>query len=160
MTGKLIGAALILLGGTVLCVNQTREQRREAALLGELAGALERMETAVRWQKVNLPRLMEEMAEERECEAFFSDVSDGLKRGNTLQISWAAGTEKLPVAAGKILRRIVWQGDEIHLTGQLRFAAESLRRERGEQLGRQQQSRPLRRALVLGGAAVAVILLF
>ena len=160
MSGKLLGAALILLGGAAVCMGHTREQRRETALLGALAGALERMETAVRWRKVPLPRLMEEMAGERECNSFFHIVSEELQRGTTLQDSWAVGVEKLPASAGKILRQIVWQGDEAHLTGQLRAAAENLRREMAEQRERQRQTQALHRALVLGGAAMAVILLF
>ena len=160
MSGKLLGAALILLGGALVCMNRSREQRREAALLGALAGVLERMETAVRWRKVSLPRLMEEMAGVGECSAFFSSVLRELKRGTTLQNAWAVGTEELPASAGKILRQVVWQGDEEHLTGQLRAAGENLRREREEQLERQRQGRALHRALVLGGAAMAVILLF
>ena len=95
-----------------------------------------------------------------ECAAFFSAVSRELQRGSTLQDAWATGTEELPASAGKILGQIVWQGDEEHLTGQLRAAGENLRREREEQLERQRQGRTLHRALVMGGAAMAVILLF
>ncbi len=160
MSGKLPGALLILLGGFLACLYQRRAVRTEISLLRELTAALENMETAIRWQKMPLPRTIMQQCDRTLCGKVFENVLDKLESGNTLQSSWEqAFSKNASPDFAEILCQVDLQGDEQQITGSLRSAAQSLVRLRQEKEAQRQQREKLYMAVVLSGAGLAIIVL-
>ncbi len=104
MSGKLLGALLILLGGFLACFYQRRAVQMEISLLRELTAALESMETAIRWQKKPLPRTIMQQCDRPLCGEIFENVLKSMESGNALQTSWEQGfSEKTSPDIAEIL---------------------------------------------------------
>ena len=61
MTGKLLGASALLASALWTVLSVQRRQRRQTALLCELAAALDAMAAAIRWQRRPLPEAIAAM---------------------------------------------------------------------------------------------------
>jgi len=128
VTAKIIGVTLMLLSGGSICLRWIIARRQEQRRLLALAGALERMEGAVRWQQLALPRLLEQESEQPVSGEYMKNTLRLLKSGKTLQNAWRQiFSEIKPVEAAEILCRTELRGDAQQITGALRLAAQQLR---------------------------------
>ncbi len=160
MSGKLLGAVLILVGSVVTCLRLSREVQQEMHLLQELACALEGMESAIRWQKLPLPRALRQQAERPLCGDFFNAVLQGMKGEITLQKVWTKAAKNIhSQEAAKIIGGIEWTGDETQIIGSLHTAIEALRRALQQRQQEQRQRTKLRTALTFSAAALLIIVL-
>jgi hypothetical protein len=157
---KLLGAAMILLGGGWAAAGEVRRKRREQAMLGELAAALRDMAAAIRWRKEPLPRVIRRQCARPLCGETFSAVLNKMESNCTLQDAWEeVFSEFTPKEAGACLRQAIPRGDEAHLLGALHLAQEQLERMRQERRERQREEERLRLALAFSGMGLLVILL-
>lgn len=160
MSGKILGAILILVGSVATCLRLSREMRQEMHLLQELACALEGIESAIRWQKLPLPRALRQQAERPLCGDFFNAVLQGLKGEIPLQQVWTKTAEKIhSKEAADILGGVEWTGDETQIIGSLHAAVEALRRALQQRQHEQRQREKLRTALTFSAAALLIIVL-
>lgn len=128
MTAKIIGATLLLLSGGSICLHWIIARRQEQRRLLALAGALERMEGAVRWQQLPLPRLLEQESEQPVSGEYMKNTLHLLKSGKTLHSAWQQIFSKIkPDEAAEILCRTELRGDAQQITGSLRLASRQLR---------------------------------
>lgn len=160
MNGKLFGALLILSGGFWACFYQCRSVRTEICLLQELTAALESMETAIRWQKIPLPRTIMQQSDRPLCGETFANILKDMESGFTLQKSWIKEFRRnISADIAEILCRIELQGDEEQITGNLRAAIQGLVHLRQEKEARRREREKLYMAVVLSGAGLAIIVL-
>jgi len=76
------------------------ERRREIRLIWALAQALERMGGVIRWQKLPLPRVLEESGQMPGGE-YFREITEYVKGGMTLQIAWQKAFEEFLMEENK-----------------------------------------------------------
>ena len=159
MTARVIGGGMILLAAVYGLWSAGKCRRQQRALLWALAEALGYMETAIRWQRMPLPQVLQTLARRENCGPYFERVAGMLRSNIPLQDAWEKAFQDLPCGGGDILCRIALEGDGERLEGALRSAREELtalcrRREEAER----QQGR-VRAAAVLSAACLVIILL-
>lgn len=161
----LAGSLCVFAAGGIVWQRRRKERQRQRALLAELAGALERMEAAIRLDQTPLPRLLAILAEEAagETGAFFRMAAWRAETGEPPSAAWAWAAESLPLSEGdkraliQAGRRL--QGEECSVCKGLLLASEQLRSSL-EQLERQRPEEDRRNtALCFSAAAMLVILL-
>ena len=132
------------------------ERRREIRLIWALSQALERVAGVIRWQKLPLPRVLEE-SEQMPGGEYFRQITEYMKSGITLQIAWQKAFEEFPsVKARELLCCMELGGDAQRLIGQFRLAAEELRACAGEEENRQRQAE---RIWLTAGGCVSVMMI-
>lgn len=151
---------MLLGSGALVCLRRIGTMRQEQRTVWALALMLARMEGMIRWQKIPLPRVLEQEAGEKECGRYPSEVLELLQGEKTLQCAWKQTFSGLkPPEAADILCRVELGGDAEQVTGALCLGAEQLRqlaRELASQQGRQER---LCVAVSLSLTSLAVILL-
>ncbi len=154
---KLVGIALMSAGSVLCWWKSVVARRSRIQALWQLTAALERMENAVRWQMLPLPRVLEREATDTTWGKCFSEIKDSLKSEIPLHMLWSRTFSKIqPEEAAQIVCRIDLQGDVTQLTGSLHLAAEELRR-LARQLEATRQEKE--RLTAAAGAAVAAMLI-
>ena len=132
------------------------ERRREIRLIWALAQALERMGGVIRWQKLPLPRVLEESGQMPGGE-YFREITEYVKGGMTLQIAWQKAFEGFPsVKARELLCCMELGGDAQRLIGQFHLAAEELRSCGNEE---EVQQRQAERIWLTAGGCVSVMMI-
>lgn len=132
------------------------ERRREIRLIRALSQALERIAGVIRWQKLPLPRVLEESGQMPGGE-YFREITEYVKGGMTLQIAWQKAFEEFPsVKARELLCCMELGGDAQRLIGQFHLAAEELRACAGEEENRQRQAE---RIWLTAGGCVSVMMI-
>ena len=160
MTGKLLGSLLLLCGGGTVCLRWICAHRQAQRRLWALAAMLERMEGAIRWQRLPLPRVLEQEAEANLTGEYALAVCGWMQGGIALQDAWIkAFSALLPEEAAAILCRVELRGDARQITGALHLAAVQLRQLAADYATRQSQSERLCIAAGLSLSGLAVILL-
>ena len=91
-----LGAGLILCGGLAARRTLIGSARRAQRTRRELAEALEEMRAEIRLLLTPVPALLRQMREES-VDGFFTAVSDGLRRGETLGEAWRRSAEERPL---------------------------------------------------------------
>ena len=160
MITKSAGALLLLLGSGLVCVERIRRNRRQIALLHDLAAALESIEAAIRWQKLTLPCAIERQCNRELSGAFFQSVIVRLKEEETLHASWSEVFSAIePPIGAELLSRMELSGDEVRITGELHLTAQQLRQEAEKSAARRAESEKLSVAVCVSAAGLITILL-
>ncbi len=158
--GKLLGCVLLAVGGGMLCVQRITAQRQTIRLLHDLASALESIEAAIRWQKLPIPRAVEQQKGRKLCGGSFCKMLRDMESGTTLHTAWINAFQTLlPEETAEILCSVEWSGDEAQITGNLAYAAQRLRTLACEKSARQSQAEKLYIALSVSGVGFLAILL-
>ena len=159
MSLKLLGGLLLLGGSGLVVLRRIHGQRLQLRQMWALAGMLERMEGAIRWEKLPLPRILQAEAQEGSCGLYVQTICELMAGGIPLQQAWLQGFSGVSDEAMQILRRVELQGDSQQITGSLHLAAQQMR-SRAEALeGEQTRGERLSVTLGLSFAAMVVILL-
>lgn len=158
MTGKLLGAALLL--GAVLwaVLTRLRQRRQEAELLRQLSAALEDMAAAIRWQRRSLPQAIAAQSRYPLAGPYFRRAAAGLSDGCTLPEAWRQAFAALPVEAA-LLTALELSGDEEKLTQGLLYTAAQLKECCSRRQAEQRQTAKLWLAGTLSAAGLLIILL-
>ena len=158
MTGKLLGASALLASALWTVLSVQRRQRRQTALLRELAAALDAMAAAIRWQRRPLPEAIAAMERYPLAGPYFRQVGGLLRAGKPLNEAWQRVFSHLSVG-GAWMTALELSGDEEKLTDGLLYTARQLKaccRRRSEG---QRQSAKLWAAGMLSAAGLLIILL-
>lgn len=158
MTGKLLGASALLVSALWTVLSVQRRQRRQTALLRELAAALDAMAAAIRWQRRPLPEAIAAMERYPLAGPYFRQVGGLLRAGKPLNEAWQRTFSRLSVG-GEWMTALELSGDEERLTDGLLYTARQLKeccRRRSEG---QRQSAKLWAAGMLSAAGLLIILL-
>lgn len=158
MTGKLLGASALLASALWTVLSVLSRQRRQTALLRELAAALDAMTAAIRWQRRPLPEAIAAMERYPLAGPYFHQVGGLLRAGKPLNEAWQRVFSRLSVG-GAWMTALELSGDEEKLTDGLLYTARQLKaccRRRSEG---QRQSAKLWAAGMLSAAGLLIILL-
>ena len=158
MTGKLLGASALLASALWTVLSVLSRQRRQTALLRELAAALDAMAAAIRWQRRPLPEAIAAMERYPLAGPYFRQVGGLLRAGQPLNEAWQRVFSRLSVG-GEWMTALELSGDEEKLTDGLLYTARQLKaccRRRSEG---QRQSAKLWAAGMLSAAGLLIILL-
>ena len=158
MTGKLLGASALLASALWTVLSVPSRQRRQTALLRELAAALDAMAAAIRWQRRPLPEAIAAMERYPLAGPYFRQVGGLLRAGKPLNEAWQRVFSRLSVG-GAWMTALELSGDEEKLTDGLLYTARQLKaccRRRSEG---QRQSAKLWAAGMLSAAGLLIILL-
>lgn len=158
MTGKLLGASALLSSALWTVLSVLSRQRRQTALLRELAAALDAMAAAIRWQRRPLPEAIAAMERYPLAGPYFRQVGGLLRAGKPLNEAWQRVFSRLSVG-GAWMTALELSGDEEKLTDGLLYTARQLKaccRRRSEG---QRQSAKLWAAGMLSAAGLLIILL-
>ena len=158
MTGKLLGASALLASALWTVLSVLSRQRRQTALLRELAAALDAMAAAIRWQRRPLPEAIAAMERYPLAGPYFRQVGGLLRAGKPLNEAWQRVFSRLSVG-GAWMTALELSGDEEKLTDGLLYTARKLKaccRRRSEG---QRQSAKLWAAGMLSAAGLLIILL-
>lgn len=160
---KLLGSLLILTGGGLIWLLQSRERRRRRQVLSDLLTALRQLGESIRMTRTPLPRLLESLA--ADCGPEAADLlrisALAAERGEDLGAVWRAGVGKLPLEERDkaLLRSLDLRGDEEHICKGISLVTYTLT-ERLALLERRRSEEDKRgAALCFSGAALLVILL-
>ena len=157
MTGKLLGASALLASALWTVLSVLSRQRRQTALLRELAAALDAMAAAIRWQRRPLPEAIAAMERYPLAGPYFRQVGGLLRAGKPLNEAWQRVFSRLSVG-GAWMTALELSGEE-KLTDGLLYTARQLKaccRRRSEG---QRQSAKLWAAGMLSAAGLLIILL-
>lgn len=158
MTGKLLGASALLASALWTVLSVLSRQRRQTALLREVAAALDAMAAAIRWQRRPLPEAIAAMERYPLAGPYFRQVGGLLRAGKPLNEAWQRVFSRLSVG-GAWMTALELSGDEEKLTDGLLYTARQLKaccRRRSEG---QRQSAKLWAAGMLSAAGLLIILL-
>ena len=158
MTGKLLGASALLASALWTVLSVLSRQRRQTALLRELAAALDAMAAAIRWQRRPLPEAIAAMERYPLAGPYFRQGGGLLRAGKPLNEAWQRVFSRLSVG-GAWMTALELSGDEEKLTDGLLYTARQLKaccRRRSEG---QRQSAKLWAAGMLSAAGLLIILL-
>ncbi len=158
MTGKLLGASALLASALWTVLSVLSRQRRQTALLRELAAALDAMAAAIRWQRRPLPEAIAAMERYPLAGPYFRQVGGLLRAGKPLNEAWQRVFSRLGVGR-EWMTALELCGDEEKLTDGLLYTARQLKaccRRRSEG---QRQSAKLWAAGMLSAAGLLIILL-
>lgn len=160
---KLTGSCLILAGGVLIWLFQSRERRRRREVLSDLLTALRQLGEAIRMTRTPLPRLLEALASDcgPDAAALLRTSARAAERGEDLGTLWRAGVERLPLEERDkaLLRSLDLRGDEEHICKGISLVTYALA-ERLALLERRRSEEDKRgAALCFSGAALLVILL-
>ena len=162
---KVVGSALVLLGGVLARQLHLAERRRGLEALREVTAALRQMADAIRMARTPLPALLDALALGR-GEAvgdFFRAAAQAARRGGDLRRTWETAAEELPLcpADRAALRELAGslQGDEESVCRAINLVTGQLARSMEEQTRRRPEEEKRATALCLSGAALLVILL-
>ena len=158
MMGKLLGASALLASALWTVLSVLSRQRRQTALLRELAAALDAMAAAIRWQRRPLPEAIAAMERYPLAGPYFRQVGGLLRAGKPLNEAWQRVFSRLSVG-GAWMTALELSGDEEKLTDGLLYTARQLKaccRRRSEG---QRQSAKLWAAGMLSAAGLLIILL-
>ena len=158
MTGKLLGASALLASALWTVLSVLSRQRRQTALLRELAAALDAMAAAIRWQRRPLPDILAALERYPLAGPYFHRITERMWEGQTLPQAWHSVFSGLSLGA-EWMTALELTGDEEKLTNGLLYTAGQLKqlcRQRGEE---QRQTAKLWLAGVLSAAGLLIILL-
>ena len=158
MTGKLLGASALLASALWTVLSVLSRQRRQTALLRELAAALDALAAAIRWRRRPLPEAIAAMERYPLAGPYFRQVGGLLRAGKPLNEAWQRVFSRLSVG-GAWMTALELSGDEEKLTDGLLYTARQLKaccRRRSEG---QRQSAKLWAAGMLSAAGLLIILL-
>lgn len=158
MTGKLLGAAALLASALWTVLSVLSRQRRQTALLRELAAALDAMAAAIRWQRRPLPEAIAAMERYPLAGPYFRQVGGLLRAGKTLNEAWQRVFSRLSVGR-EWMTALELSGDEEKLTDGLLYTARQLKACCRRQSEGQRQSAKLWAAGMLSAAGLLIILL-
>ncbi len=156
---KLLGALCILSGGAGGFLAFLASARRELRLLWDLSQAVGLLQSGVRWKKIPVPRIVDDLSAREMSGVYFRRVTDGLKSNLPLQCAWEKGFEDLPGEYGAAIRAMEWGGDEKQVLGALEYLRLTLcaqyerRREELRRKGRLSAAA----ALCLAGVLVVIL---
>lgn len=144
MSGKLIGAALVIGGGLIGCYRWIKERRRQVCLVQELAAALNCMEGMIRWQNLPITRVLEIESTRKPGGKYFKSVHEYMKGGLALQEAWQQTFSELPDnRCGDLMCRMDLQGDTQKITGTIHLTTQELRSYAAERALHQQETERL-----------------
>ena len=157
---KLLGGLLILCAAAECVIRERQQAARKRRLLGELLCALGDMESAVRFRRLSMPRILKEQAERPACGAYFEKTLEYLESGTTLQNAWESAFGELPgLRARETLTRLELSGDEQRVTENLHLCQERLGQVLAETERRDRDRSRVLAACALSGGGMLVILL-
>ena len=158
MTGKLLGAALIVAAALWAFTAQLRTRNRQTQLLQELAAALDTMAAAIRWQRMAMPDILASLKRYPLAGPYFQKIEKQLRQGIPLQEAWHRMFSTLAVG-GELLTALELTGDEEKLTAALLYTARQLKDCCQRRRQEQRQGTKLWLAGALSGAGLLIILL-
>ena len=123
---KALGAVLVLLGGVIVFLDFSLTQRRQLALIRDIAAALTQMAGEIRWKLLPLPEAIRHLEERKISGKYFGEIHRSLKGGNTLQNSWEHTFRSFSSEMGGILLSMEWGGDIQRQEASILYAARQL----------------------------------
>ena len=123
---KMIGAVLIIAGGTSIAMQKIESRRRSLQTLQALINALRTIECAIRWKGQTLPECFCIMKKDEYCGKYFGDIHDLLESNQTLQTAWHKAFTNIEKDVRDIILQMDWDGDERHISGNLQYISEGL----------------------------------
>ena len=162
---KLLGSLCILAAGGMAWMDRRRTFRQTLETLTELLAALEEMESAIRLERLPMPRLLSRAALRRDGPVgmFFQTVVQTLRRGEDLVPAWRQAVGELSLserdrsALAELGEKLT--GDETRACQGIQLVSRTLTASL-ENLRKQQPEREKRgAALWFSGAALLIILL-
>lgn len=147
---KPAGAVLVLLGGFIVFWEFSRTQRRQLALIRDLATALTQLAGEIRWRLLPLPDAIRNLGERKITGEYFCEVFQSLESGNTLQSAWNMAFQDLPAEIGGILLHMEWGGDVPQQEGNILYAARQM-----AELGEKKQEALRQREKLCAAAALS-----
>ena len=147
---KPAGAVLVLLGGFIVFWEFSRTQRRQLALIRDLAAALTQLAGEIRWKLLPLPDAIRNLSGRKLSGEFFRKILNSLESGYTLQNAWYMAFQDLPAEAGGILLHMEWGGDVPQQEGSIMYAARQM-----TELGEKKQSALRQREKLCAAAALS-----
>ena len=123
---KIVGILFITAGSLSVLIGQIRRKRQDLSLLQALIGALRTMEGAIHWKGQTVPRCLQELSKRKYCGIYFQNILKVMESGVTLQNAWKQGFMNLPLEIKSILQQMEWNGDEVHLLGNLQCTIQGL----------------------------------
>ena len=158
MSGKVVGASLLLLACALSCGGSIMEKRRAIRLAEAFAAALYRMEGMIRWQNLPLPRVLEQESQISPCGEYFSKIFQYMKSECTLHSSWQKTFTAIPEKGTReLLCRLDLRGDAQQIMGALHLTAEELRAHAAAMAQRQRQNERL--WVAVSGCMTAVLII-
>ena len=158
MTGKLLGASALLASALWTVLSVQRRQRRQTALLRELAAALDAMAAAIRWQRRPLPEVIAAMGRYPLAGPYFRRIAEYRKYEIPLQQAWQQAFSELSVG-GDLMTALELSGDEEKLTKGILYASEQLKERCRQRQQQQRQTAKLWLAGALSSVGLLIILL-
>lgn len=162
---KVVGSVLVLSGFAALWLGQLRTWRREIAVLEDVIGVLERMESRIRLERAPLPRLLGDLSMGRGnvVTIWMKELSSALQQGQPLHRAWADAAEKLPLEdeALRMVRELGYKlsGDEEEISGGISTACNQLKKILEEKRRIRRDRERQAAAVCFSGAALLIILL-
>ncbi len=158
MSGKILGAALLVISDVMICWSWIKEKRSQIYLAKELSAALERMEGMVRWQNLPIKRVLEAESNRKPCGAYFMHIKNQMQSGLTLQAAWTREFSTIKDNEMKdILCRMDLQGDAQQVIGTMRLTAKELRKCAADMSLHQQERERL--CMAASGCLTAVLVI-
>lgn len=160
---KTAGTLSVLLGGLALRAALVRAGRDELRLLRALAASLTLLTRQISATLAPLPRLLRQGDWPREAESFFLMILDGLADGSSIEQSWRAAAQAMPLrenerallaAPSEVLR-----GDEEPLLRALRAAAEAMEAAAREKAARRGEQERLITAVCVSGTLMLLLVI-
>lgn len=148
---KTAGAVLVLLGGFATYWEFSRTQRRQLALIRDLAAALTQLAGEIRWKLLPLPEAINQLCGREISGSFFEMIQESMQSGNTLQFAWEQSARRLSTEISDILCRMEWGGDLARQEGSILYAAQQL-----TELGERKQDTLRQREKLCAAAALSV----
>lgn len=158
MTGKLLGAALILAGALGLFLACRDARCRIQTLRRELYRSLEGIAGGIRWKKERLPELAAEAARYPLAGKYYGQLTEKLKSNIPLQDAWQIAFSNIP-AEKETMLAVELSGDEARVTSSLEYAAKEIRSHWETAEGQRQRELRLRLAGIFSLAGFVIILL-
>ena len=157
---RLLGGGMILLAVIFYLDGERRGWRQQEQLTEELIGAVEAMETAVRWERCPLPESIRAQENRPAAGSLFREIHTHLERGMTLQTAWETSFRQIRLQRlSEILCAVSLSGDALALQNRFACAADEIRAFQTREREKQRESRKVRVAASLSAAGVIVILL-
>lgn len=158
--GKLLGALLICGAGALFLLLKGRQSRAELRFTGDMAAALEQMETSIRFLRLPVPELLQEQSKRGDCGRYFGYARGILESGLPLQESWEQAAAMIPWQRPReILLTLEWGGDTQRLCANLQRCGEEMRSLGREMQTLRREKQKLTLALTASACGFLVILL-
>lgn len=156
---KLVGAAILLLGGVAVFWEYSRAQRRQLAMCRDMAAAMKYLSGEIRWKHLTVPQVIGDMCERQITGQVFDHMRKELQADISLQKSWENAVQDFPQEARQELLSMEWGGDMERQEESILYVARRLTELGEEKAGTLHQREKLCAAGALSATGLLVLIL-